>query len=77
MVAQMSNQRPAKMHRAAMPVDGNLSITRLKEFAQEAERLLEDEGQDDAAFYFGQLAEYIVRHPEKGLSESVGRVLGI
>jgi hypothetical protein len=73
----MSNQRPAKTHRAAMPNEGGLNITRLKEFAREAERLLEDQGETDAAFYFGQLAEYIQRHPEKGLSESVSRILGL
>ncbi len=73
----MSNQRPAKTYRAAAPNEGGLNITRLKEFAAEAERLLEEKGEEDAAFYFGQLAEYIQRHPEKGLSESVARILGI
>jgi hypothetical protein len=72
----MSNQRPAKMNRPAMMQDG-ISITAIKSFAVEAERLLESDGQADAAFYFGQLAEYITRYPEKGLSESVSRILGI
>lgn len=54
-----------------------MNITRLREFAVEAERLLEEKGEEDAAFYFGQLAEYIQRHPEKGLSESVSRILGL
>jgi len=73
------NQRPGKMHRAAMPGDDNLNVNtkRLREFAQEAERLLTADGQDDAAFYFGQLAEYILQHPEKGLSEGVDRILGL
>jgi hypothetical protein len=73
----MSNQRPAKTYRAAMPAEGNINLTRLKEFAAESARLLEAEGEADAAFYFEQLAEYIQRHPEKGLSESAARILGI
>lgn len=73
----MSNQRPGRTHRAAMPNEGGMNITRLREFAVEAERLLEEKGEEDAAFYFGQLAEYIQRHPEKGLSESVSRILGL
>lgn len=76
MVEKM-NQRPAKTYRAAMPAEGTLNIARLKSFAQEAERLLEEQGEEDAAFYFGQLAEYITRYPEKGLSESVTRILGL
>lgn len=73
----MSNQRTAKTHRAAMPGEGNITLGRLKEFASEAARLLEEAEQDDAAFYFEQLAEHIQRHPEKGLNESVSRILGI
>lgn len=73
----MSNQRPAKMHRAAMPAEGNINITRLRDFAAEAARLLEAQGEEDAAFYFEQLYEYVKKNPEKGLSESVSRILGL
>jgi hypothetical protein len=72
----MSNQRSPNMNRPTMMQDG-ISITAIKSFAAEAERLLENDGQADAAFYFGQLADYITKYPEKGLSDSVGRILGI
>ena len=72
----MSNQRSPNMNRPTMMQDG-ISIAAIKSFAIEAERLLEKEGQDDAAFYFGQLADYSTKYPEKGLSESVSRILGI
>lgn len=73
----MSNQRPAKTHRAAMPGEGNINPARLIAFADEAARLLEADEQADAAFYFEQLAEYLRRHPDKGLNESAGRILGL
>lgn len=73
----MSNQRPAKTHRAAMPGEGNITLTRMVEFADEAARLLEENSESDAAFYFEQLAEHLRRHPEKGLNESVARILGL
>lgn len=71
------NQRPAKTHRAAMPGEGNITIARLLEFSREAQRLLEQAEEDDAAFYFEQIAEHLQRNPEKGLNESVGRILGL
>lgn len=73
----MSNQRPGKTYRAAMPGEGQISPARLREFADEAARLLNDADQADAAFYFEQLAEFIRKYPEKGLNESVGRILGL
>lgn len=71
------HQRPGKTHRAAMPGEGNITIARLLEFSQEAARLLESADETDAAFYFEQLAEHLKRKPEKGLNESVGRILGL
>jgi len=73
----MSNQRPTKTHRAAMPGEGNITVARLLEFSRESQRLLKEAGEEDAAFYFEQLAEHLQRHPEKGLNESVGRILGL
>lgn len=73
----MTNQRPARTHRAAMPGEGNITVSRLLEFSREAARLLEEGGSEDGAFYFEQLAEHLQRHPEKGLNESVGRILGL
>lgn len=71
------NQRPAKTHRAAMPSDGRVSLNEVIDFMQTAENLLEREGQEDAAFYFGQVAEFLRDNPTKGLKENVGRVLGV
>lgn len=71
------NQRPTKTHRAAMPGEGNINPARLVAFADEAARLLEAQEETDAAFYFEQLAEHLRRNPEKGLNESVGRILGL
>jgi hypothetical protein len=73
----MSNQRPAKTYRAAMPGEGNINITRIRDFAFEAARLLEEQGETDAAFYFEQLGEFVKKNPEKGLNESVSRILGL
>lgn len=72
-------QRPGNTHPAASPADpsGMVSLMKLKNFAQEAERELDRTGQEDAAFYFGQLADYITQNPGKGLDESVTRILGL
>ena len=71
------NQRPAKTHKAAMGQDGRVSLTEVIDFMQSAENLLEREGQEDAAFYFGQVAEFLKENPTKAFKESVGRVLGV
>ncbi len=74
----MSNQRPAKMHRAAASTnEGNMSLQDLKAFALLAQKELEAAGEDGAAYYFGQLAEFIADSPEKLTSTSVSRVLGL
>jgi hypothetical protein len=73
----MTNQRPAKMVRAAAPGSGNISPRQLMEFSRESARLLTDAGEASAAFYFEQLAEHLQNSPEKGLNESVSRILGL
>jgi len=74
----MSNQRPGKMHRAAASAnEGSLSLQDLKVFAQRAEKELEAAGEQEAAYYFGQLAEFIAESPEKLTTTSVARVLGL
>ena len=69
------NQRPAKTFSA--PSDGRISLSQLKAFSLEAKRLLEEQDEYEAAFYFEQIADHITRSPEKGLNESVGRILGL
>ena len=60
-----------------MGQDGRVSLTEVIDFMQSAENLLEREGQEDAAFYFGQVAEFLKENPTKAFKESVGRVLGV
>jgi hypothetical protein len=38
---------------------------------------LRDEGEDDAAFYFEQVADHLRKNPHKGLQEEVSRILGL
>ena len=70
-------QRKAKTYRAAMPGEGNITLSKLKDFALEAQKLLEDAGEEDAAFYFDQLADHLIKNPEKGLDEKASRILGV
>jgi hypothetical protein len=74
----MSNQRPAKLQRAAMPMnEGNVPLKLIIEFAESAERELENAGEEDAAYYFGQLAEHLRTKPHVGLNEKTHRILGL
>lgn len=71
------NQRAGKTHRAAMGTDGRVDLRELIDFMQRCESVLEREGQEDAAFYFGQVAEFVRSNPHKGLKEDAGRILGL
>jgi hypothetical protein len=71
------NQRTGKTHRAAMGTDGRVDLRELIDFMERCSNLLEKEGQSDASFYFGQVAEFIRSNPHKGLKESVTRMLGL
>jgi len=44
-------------------------------YARELQNALKNE--DDAAFYFEQVADFVRKNPHKGLQEDVGRVLGL
>jgi len=59
------------------PTDGRVSIKQLIEFMQSSANKLRDAGEDDAAFYFEQVADHLNKNPYKGLDESVGKVLGL
>lgn len=71
------NQRPGKSHKAAMPQDGKISLFELIDFMSLASEALNKEGNEDAAFYFEQAAEYLRDNPHKGLKEGVTRILGL
>ena len=59
------------------PSDGRVSIKQLIDFMQSSANKLRDSGEDDAAFYFEQVADYLQKNPYKGLDESVSKVLGL
>ena len=63
--------------RAKMPMRSGIGIYELLNFCDRASLDLKEVGEEDAAFYFEQLAEHLRRNPEKGLNESVGRILGL
>lgn len=73
----MSNQRPGKLQRKAMFDDGGSMLRQVINFAKEAERLLEEKGEEDAAFYFGQLKDWLVDNPGKAFKEPTHRILGL
>lgn len=71
------NQRPGKTHKAAMPQDGKINLFDLIDFMEMSGDALRKEGNDDAAFYFDQAAEYLRINPHKGLKEGPARILGL
>lgn len=72
----MSNQRPGKTHKAALS-DGTQDM-KLRNFFRDAQEVLIEAGQDDAAFYFEQIVDHF--NTGKSLPTSrkeVSRLLGI
>ena len=57
--------------------DGRIGIKQLTIFMQECADKLRDASEDDAAFYFEQVADHLTKNPFKGLDESVGKILGL
>ena len=55
----MSNQRPGKMKSASMKATNSISDEIVLRFFQTSQKLLEDKGEEDAAFYFEQCADYL------------------
>lgn len=72
----MSNQRPAKMIKPRND-NGDITIKQLMDFAKNAETLLEENDESDAAFYFGQLYDWLKSKPEIGLNEKAQKILGM
>lgn len=73
----MSNQRSGKTHRAAMGQDGRISLFEVIEFFENAAKELDKSGNEDASYYFDQVAEWLKVNPQKGFKESTSRILGI
>ena len=53
----MSNQRAGKTHRAA--ANDGMQEMKLRNFFRSCKEILEDNNQDDAAFYFEQIMDEI------------------
>jgi len=70
-------QRPGKTHKAAMGQDGRIDLREMIDFMERCANVLERENQSDSAYYFEQVAEFVQRHPEKGIKEDAGRILGL
>ena len=45
--------------------------------AKEAEKLLTENGEEDSAFYFGQLKDWLVENPSKGFTVPTHKILGL
>lgn len=70
-------QRPAKTHKAAMGGDGRIDLRELIDFMERCANVLDREGQEESAFYFEQVAEFVKSNPHKALKEDAGRILGL
>ena len=73
----MSNQRRGKTHKAAL-TDG-MEQMKLKLFFKDCAAVLEDAGNDDAAFYFHQIVEHLMAGkslPNDNKREAA-RILGV
>jgi hypothetical protein len=58
-------------------VEPVVSHSDLVSFMEASATKLRDHGEDDAAFYFEQVADYLSRNPMMGLTENVNKILGM
>lgn len=72
----MSNQRAGNWKPAAMGDGDRMSIREVISFAKSAQEMLELKGEEDAAFYFEQIVDWLQTNPQKGLRDA-GTVLGL
>ena len=70
-------QRPAKTYKAAAGSDGRVDQREIIDFMKRCANVLDREGQEDSAFYFEQVAEFVKNNPHKALKEDAGRILGL
>ncbi len=72
----MSNQRTGKWKSAAL--DSGLSQMKLRNFFRDCKELLEENGEEDAAFYFEQVMDEINEgRTLPGDKRNVSKVLGL
>lgn len=73
----VSNQRPAKYQKKVSFNDSGAMLRQAIAFARDAEEALERQGEEDAAFYFGQLKDWLTDNPGKAFSERASKILGL
>lgn len=72
----MSNQRGGKWKKASL--DSGLSQMKLRNFFRDCKELLEENGEEDAAFYFEQIMDEINEgRTLPGDKRNVSKVLGL
>lgn len=71
----MSNQRPGKWKPASMSDSFNNPM-KLLEFFKSCKEVLERDGQDDAAFYFEQIEDWL-REGNDLYKEKPSKILGL
>ncbi len=72
----MSNQRGGKWKKASL--DSGLSQMKLRNFFRDCKELLEENGEEDAAFYFEQVMDEINEGRSlPGDKRNVSKVLGL
>ena len=72
----MSNQRGGKWKKASL--DSGLSQMKLRNFFRDCKELLEENGEEDAAFYFEQIMDEINEGRNlPGDKRNVSKVLGL
>ena len=72
----MSNQRGGKWKKASL--DSGLSQMKLRNFFRDCKELLEENGEEDAAFYFEQIMDEINEgRTLPGDNRNVSKVLGL
>lgn len=72
----VSNQRPGKSKGPTFQSSDSM-LKQAIAFARDAEEALERQGEEDAAFYFGQLKDWLTENPRKGFNERAQTILGL
>ena len=72
----MSTQRRGNWKPAALNDGDKISIREIINFAESAQEMLEIRGEDESAFYFEQVVDWLKTNPQKGL-RNAGHILGL
>jgi len=72
----MSNQRKGNWKPATLRDNTTFTSMELYQFVKSAKELLDERGEEDSAFYFEQIEDWLRTSPGKGLRDAA-RVLGL